>query len=531
MTKKRLERVLFVYPNSGALRIPLAVSILSAILKEAGVNVRVFDTTFFKIEESLDYTLMEKRGVVKKTRLDELMGDLPAVNISERMRAAVDEFNPDLTLVSVMERHYWLFDILVRACKRARPDVPIIAGGILPTLKPEMILDHPCVDYVAYGEGEDFVRSVAAHFQDAAAFADLPNLMFRDAAGRTRANPHGPLADMNAIPFQDWRDFDRRQLLKPYEGNVWIGGSFELSRGCFKSCTFCVAPKLRCAYGPETARRYHRTKDPERAVAEIKEKKAAYNLTFLAMCDTDFLFGVPYETLVEFCRLYKAEVGIPWIIQASAESFSERKLAAIVDAGCISASIGVESGSTRIRREVIKKRVSLERIQKTFDLCRAYNFRTTANYMIGLPYETEADVRQTIALNRKINPPSVAITYFTPFLGTELYDLCVAEGFYDGFDPNQNVYKYSPLKMPQLSGARIEALIRVFMEEFESHKIDIHNLPDAVVKQNNQQVAAVYGAGGEGAGGPAPFGKPGENFRSITSDRSLRGSCEAAPCR
>lgn len=502
MKRKKLERVLFVYPNSGALRIPLAVAILSAILRETGVDVRVFDTTFFKIEESLDYTLMENRGVVKKTRLDELMGDLPEVNISRRMGAAAEDFDPDLVLVSVMERHFWLFDILVRACKGARPEVPIIAGGILPTLKPEMILDHPCVDYVAYGEGEDFIRSVAAHFQDTAAFETLPNLMFRDAAGRTRANAHGPLADMNAIPFQDWSDFDQRQLLKPYDGNVWIGGSFELSRGCFKSCTFCVAPQLRCAYGPETAKRYHRTKDPARAVAEIRKKKERFNLTFLAMCDTDFLFGVSYETLVEFCRLYKAEVDIPWIIQASAESFSERKLAAIVDAGCVSASIGVESGSPRIRNEVIKKRVSLDRIKRTFDLCRDYNFRTTANYMIGLPYETEADVRQTIAFNRRINPPSVAITYFTPFLGTELYDLCLKEGFYDGFDPHQNVYKYSPLKMPQLSAGRIEELIRIFMDEFESFKSDIHNLPPAMVEKNNRLVDEIYPDGGNRGGGP-----------------------------
>ncbi|MBI9086129.1 MAG: B12-binding domain-containing radical SAM protein [Desulfobacterales bacterium] len=518
MKRKKLERVLFVYPNSGALRIPLAVAILSAILRETGVDVRVFDTTFFKIEESLDYTLMEKRGVVKKTRLDELMGDLPEVNISRQMRAAVEDFDPDLILVSVMERHFWLFDILVRACKGARPDVRIIAGGILPTLKPEMILDHPCVDYVAHGEGEDFVRNLVRCFGNPRGFDNLPNLLRRDRSGRTRANAPGPLADMNAIPFQDWSDFDRRQLLKPYDGNVWIGGSFELSRGCFKSCTFCVAPQLRCAYGPETAKRYHRTKDPARAVAEIKEKKERLNLTFLAMCDTDFLFGVPYETLAEFCRLYKAEIGIPWIIQGSAESFSERKLAAIVDAGCVSASIGVESGSPRMRREVIKKRVSLGRIKKTFDLCRDYNFRTTANYMIGLPYETEADVRQTIALNRQINPPSVAITYFTPFLGTELYDLCVAEGFYDGFDPHQNVYKYSPLKMPQLSAPRIEELIRIFMDEFESFKSDIHNLPPEMVAQNNRLVDQVYGPGGEQESWPKPLGRPGPDARTGFSD-------------
>jgi len=490
--KTRLQRVLFVYPNSGSLRIPLAVSILSAILKQEGVDVRIFDTTFFRIEESMDYALMESRQVVKKTRLDELMGDLPAVNITEEMKNAVAGYDPDLILFSVLERHFWLFDILSRACKQVRPKVPIVVGGILATLYPIIFLDHPCVDYVVYGEGEDFIRHAAALFHDRSAFREIPNLMFRDQSGVMVTNALGELTDMNAVPFQDWSGFDRRQLLKPYDGNVWIGGSFEWSRGCFKSCTFCVAPKLRCAYGKEAARKYHRTKDPERAIAELRAKKARYNLTFLAMCDTDFLFGVSYESLVEFCRLYKQEIAIPWIIQASAESFSERKLAAIVDAGCVSASIGVESGSPRIRQTVIKKKVSLARIQKTFDMCRDYNFRTTANYMIGLPYETEEDVRQTIAFNRKINPPSVAITYFTPFLGTELYDICVQQGYYPGFDPHQNVYKYSPLKMPQLSAARIETLINIFMDDYASYRTDIRNIAADTIAANERLVNSIY---------------------------------------
>ena len=135
-------------------------------------------------------------------------------------------------------------------------------------------------------------------------------------------------------------------------------------------------------------------------------------------------------------------------------------------------------------------------------MCRDYNFRTTANYMIGLPYETEEDVQQTIDFNRKINPPSVAITYFTPFLGTELYDLCVAEGFYSGFEPHQNVYKYSPLKMPQLSSRRIDELIRIFMDDFESYKRDIHNIPDITVARNNALVDRIYGTNREREAAP-----------------------------
>lgn len=492
MKKKLLKRVLFIYPNTGSLRIPLAVAILSAKLKNLGVEVRVFDTTFYQIEDCLDYSLMESRRVVKKTRLDEIIGEMPQVNIATETKRRVAEYQPDLILITVLERHYWLFDILVRACKKVASHIPILAGGILPTIYPDIIINHSCVDYVAFGEGENFIDDLVEYFDRPCDFIRIPNLLYREKNGTVIKNPLTDLAEMDSVPYQDWEEFNSRQLLKPYDGNVWIGGSFEFSRGCYKRCTFCVAPQLRNSYGKKLAKKYHRTKSPDMAIAEIKDKKEKYNLTFLAMCDTDFLLGVPEDILKEFCRLYKKEINLPWIIQSSAESFSEKKLSALVDAGCVSASIGVESGSPKIRKQVIKKFVSLDRIKKTFDLCRDYNLRTTANYMIGLPYETEEDVNKTIEFNRRINPPSVAVTYFTPFLGTELYDLCIKAGFYDKFNPQQNLYKYSPLQMPQLSKQRIEELVKVFIDDFESYKQDIINIPNDIIQSNNKLVDNLY---------------------------------------
>lgn len=490
--KRSLQRVLFVYPNSGSLRIPLAVAILAAQLRQRGVEVEVIDTTFTRIEQCSDYALMESRGVVKKSRLETLLGEPAAIDVGEEIRQTVTSFAPDVILFSVIERHYWLFDLLARRCKEVAPETPIIVGGILATIYPSILLEHPCVDYVVYGEGETFMDELADSFADPDRFRTTRNLMFRTPEGNVVRNPLAPLTNMDEVPFQEWEGFDIRQLLKPYEGNVWIGGSFEFSRGCFKRCAFCVAPQLRKSYGPEEARRYHRTKSPERAIAEIREKKERYSLTFLAMCDTDFLLGVPDEVVEEFCRLYKKEIGIPWIIQSSAESFTERKLAAIVQAGCVSASIGVESGSPRMRKQVLKKDVPLETVKRAFDLCRDHNFRTTANYMIGLPYETEEDVWETIRFNRFLNPPSVAITYFTPFLGTELYDVCVREGFYPAFDPRQNVYRHSPLTMPTLSPRRIDELIATFMEEFEGFKKDVVNIHPRIIEENNSLVDRIY---------------------------------------
>ena len=91
--------------------------------------------------------------------------------------------------------------------------------------------------------------------------------------------------------------------------------------------------------------------------------------------------------------------------------------------------------------------------------------------MVGLPTETEKDVQETIEFNKYLNPPSIAVCYFTPFMGTELYDLCVRDGLYEPFQ--ENVYDYPPLKMPQLPQNRIKELVKEFTDDFATYKKEI----------------------------------------------------------
>ena len=467
-----MVNILFVYPNFGTgLRIPLALAILQAVLKEEGHTVRIFDTTFMTRDYVLDYKRMESRGVVKKSPLEESVGAVEDKDIEAELRATMDEFSPDMLMFSVLERNYMTFRQLGAAAKRHRPDIPVLAGGILATIAPEMLLDELFVDWICVGEGETVVRNVARTFPDREAIGRLPNIWRKTDSGIVR-NPLGPLEDIERIPEQDWSGFDARHLYKPFEGRMYVGGSFEWSRGCYMNCAFCVGPSLRKAYeasGP----RYHRTKSVRKVIDEIARKKDAYGLTLNAFCDTNFLQGIPEPALKEFSQSYAREVGIPFMIQTSAESITESKLLMLKDAGCVTASIGVESGSEHVRRDIINKGPSRKRIKECFDLCRKHDFRLTANYIIGLPYETEADIEETIKFNRELNPPSIAVHFFSPFLGTRLYDVCIKEGFYGGFDPTASVYKTTPLTMPQLSQARIEELVKTFTEDFGSWKQEI----------------------------------------------------------
>lgn len=453
-------KCLFLYPNHQTeLRIPLAISILISAIRKAGHEVKLFDTTFYG-DFHTDNEKMSQMGTHQETNLNELVGVTKKTDMKEDFDLIIKSYKPDLICVSLVERNFYTAKKLLEDV-----DVPVMAGGILPTIASDFMIDEDWIDYICVGEGEEAIIQFLDNFDPT-----TPNIWHKSHASLLR-----PLINLDNVPEQDWSDFDKRHLLKPFMGKLYRGGAFEFSRGCFKSCTFCVAPKLR-----EVQRGlgcYHRTKSPEVCIRGIEQKIKDYDLNMLAFSDTDFLSGVPKSIMRKFLEFLKDRVKLPFTIQTSVSTLLDEEILKLLrQAQCCAISVGVESGSERIQKEVLKKVIPADIIKKAFDLCRKHELRVTANYMIGLPFETEDDVRKTIELNKLINPPSIAVTFFTPFMGTELYDLCVRNGYYKPFEKAENIYDYPPLEMPQLSQEKIKQLVKEFVDEFKQYQEDINIL-------------------------------------------------------
>lgn len=86
--------------------------------------------------------------------------------------------------------------------------------------------------------------------------------------------------------------------------------------------------------------------------------------------------------------------------------------------------IGVETANERLRKQVLHRDMTNDQIIDTFKLIKDYGIKTLAFNMFGIPYETEDTIIETINLLRKIKPFRTIISLFTPFPGTELYDIC-----------------------------------------------------------------------------------------------------------
>jgi radical SAM superfamily enzyme YgiQ (UPF0313 family) len=172
------------------------------------------------------------------------------------------------------------------------------------------------------------------------------------------------------------------------------------------------------------------------------------------------------ERLIKFCDEYQRKINLPFFIQTRADSLlAEERVERLRDAGCITIGIGVETGNEEFRKNVLNKNISNDIYEQAFRNCHKYNIRTTANIMIGLPFEPEENIIESADFCKKIEAKSVSLAIFAPYYGTELRTICVKNGYIDDkYYDNIAIINHSILKMPQISQEKIEELYYKFSE-------------------------------------------------------------------
>ena len=455
-----MSKVLFVYPNKESYPIiPLGISVLAGILKYHGHVVDVFDITFMA-SEHLDHNAREKTGVVKKVDVEKHWGTGDKVNIEDEFRKKIVNFSPDLIAFSIVENNYGCAKKLFKIAKETLK-IPILVGGIFPTVSPNFFLEDNNVDIICQGEGEYAFVELVKRIQGGKDFSGVPNLIVKK-NGENTENNFSKYYNWEPLIFQDWEIFDKRHLFKPFMGKIWKTGFFEMSRGCPFNCSYCanhVYQKIFRCLGE-----YRREKPIESVIKEIEYMKKKYSIELIFFNDENFLVMSSEKRFDEFCVKYRERIGLPFFIQTSAGTLlNERKTKKLKETGCITIGIGVESGSKKIREDILNKRIPDSVFIKAFDLCNKYKIRTTAYIMIGLPFETEEDILVSAEFCKKLKAESIAISIFAPYHNTKLWEVCVKNGFIEEkYYENISVNNSSILNMPQLSKEKIEELYYKF---------------------------------------------------------------------
>lgn len=295
--------------------------------------------------------------------------------------------------------------------------VPVICGGVHPTLSAEEALATHGLDMVCVGEGEEALAELCERLEAGKDYSDIHGIWAR-VRGQVRRNPVRPLIqDLDSLPFPDREVFDYLNLYLERSGV----GIFMASRGCPFSCTYCSNKGLR--EKSEGKGRYLRFRTPQNIVAEIKEVVGRYPFIKSISFD-DNIFFLKRDFAVEFASLYPREVGLPFSCNMH-PLYCNREMARLLkQAGCWEVKIGLESGNEEIRKKVLNRDLSQEVMIKAFRACKEEGIKIFSFNMLGLPEETPRTILDTIKLNALVGSDDIQHTIFHPYPGTELYEMC-----------------------------------------------------------------------------------------------------------
>jgi anaerobic magnesium-protoporphyrin IX monomethyl ester cyclase len=280
----------------------------------------------------------------------------------------------------------------------------VVAGGPHATISSAELLATGFVDYVIIGEGE-------------ISFLKLAKDIEKDKASE-RIIVGEKIENLDSIPFPDRDLYNISKVTGPLGSFPYLDNGMVImaSRGCPYRCTFCQ-PFQRKMFGDKI-----RQRSVENVIAEVKEVIEKYRVKYISFQDDTFTLKKSW--VLELCRRMKEEnIRIQWSTQSRVNTFDEDLAKEMKDAGCVCLFFGFESGSQRIL-DFLKKDITVKQSLNAAKLCREFGILIFADYMLGIPTETEKELEETYQMIKKIRPERHSPTYFVPIPGSYLYEYC-----------------------------------------------------------------------------------------------------------
>jgi radical SAM superfamily enzyme YgiQ (UPF0313 family) len=320
---------------------------------------------------------------------------------------------------------------------KARGAKTIAFGTHVTPMPRETLKPYPALDFVLVGEPDLTIRDLLDHFENK--FDQRDEHMTRvfaehDPTYRPSLTIDGRV-DLSGIKGMAWRNAEGEPVVnatRPFIKSLddlpmplhehlplmkyrmpLINGPFTFivtSRGCTAGCIYCIK---HVSYQYSV-----RLRSPRLLVDEIKYLKSLGIKHIHMYAD---LFTVSREQVMEMCRLLIDEkVGVTWTSNSRVDYVDEEMLLQMGKAGCTLISWGIESGSEQVLKHA-RKGAYPDKAQRALTWAKAAGIMNWGYFIIGLPTETEATIRQTIDFAKKL-PLDIALFHVAaPYPGTPFF--------------------------------------------------------------------------------------------------------------
>ncbi len=464
-------RILMLYPNiqmSGVM--PQSIGIFTALFKQQGYKVDLFDCTFYQdinfanLGEEADEARSKNRSRPAFNKSEWLKKKQPKTGIKKDFINKINNFKPDLILVSVLESTYFLSIDLLNLIPKKERTFKTLFGGVFATYASEKLIQNDNVDYICRGEGEEAVIEMCNRLVTGDRIDNVANFTVKG-EGNIYRNALRAGISLDTIPIPDWDLFDQTSIYRPMQGKIYRAVGLETQRGCPYTCTFCNSPSNNVIYKSEVNKIFHRKKSIKRIRTELDFLVKKYDVDLIYFVVDTFL-AMSNKEWDEFKELYM-DYKIPFWMNTRAETVTPKRAKDLEDMNMLRCNIGIEHGNEAYRKKYLKRNVSDDLQIKAFHMLADRKYVAVANCIIGMPDENRELIFDTIRFVRKLpkNIDATGAYVFAPYHGTPLRDLAIKKGYMkeeDIVSLSISAGGQSMLNMPQLPKEEISGLARTF---------------------------------------------------------------------
>jgi anaerobic magnesium-protoporphyrin IX monomethyl ester cyclase len=385
----------------GTTKPPYSLVVIASLFRQHGIDFRVVDQTAERLSPESVIERLDAEGF--RPGLVVFCSTTPtlAFDTSEMLK---------------LKRHY---------------EAPLVCFGPHASAAPlESMERAPDVDAMIVGEPEDAVLAIAqlASLDDA---PGIPGVLIRKAGVVVPHTGRGVFTGFPDMPYPAWDLLPLERYRLPLVNQPYV--LIETSRGCPYSCDFCVVPL------------HHGHKFRERApsvlVDEIARAKREHGIEYFYLWGDTVTLNA--KTFSQFCdELIARDLGVQWFANARADNLVDIEFVKrLRKSGCWMLSMGIESESDAVRKDMMKK-LERQKIQLAFNNLRAAGIKSFAFFIYGYPGETPESMEQTTRYAVELDADFANFYPAVPYPGTELFNKARRDGLLTTDDWTKMEYSY-----------------------------------------------------------------------------------------
>ena len=336
----------------------------------------------------------------RKAGHDVAMADLMVEkDMRSVLKGAIEGFRPEIIGISVrniddqnMENPRFLLDPvkeIVSGCQ-SLSEATIVLGGAGYSIFPESALSFLGADMGIQGEGEVVFPDLIERLERGASLSGLPGLYL---PGHGLQCKRMFAKNLDTLPLPDT---DLLSLPSQKE-ELWM--PVQTRRGCPLNCSYCSTGTIEG--------RVLRRHSPEAIVQWIARWREAGVHQFYFVDNT---FNLPPSHAKEICRkLIDHGLNTRWWSILYPKHVDKELVGLMARAGCEQVSMGFESGSERILKNM-NKRFTLKEVRQISEMLSEHGIRRMGFLLLGSPGETRRSVEESLVFADSLKLDTLKIT-------------------------------------------------------------------------------------------------------------------------